>query len=116
MIDHRSPIHFSIAAFETGFAASVTIAARLPILMQGFHSPSASSMAEARLMVDEKMAALVEGAVAAQLATLSFAGKLVRGEILYAGDLVKAATEAMNASLRPARARIVANAKRLTGV
>ena len=116
MNDHRSPIFFSIAAFETGFKAGVTIAARWPILLQGFHSPSSSSMAEARLMVDEKVAALLEGAFAAQLATLSFAGKMARGEIRHAADLVNATTDALHATMKPARRRVVANAKRLTGV
>ena len=116
MFEQRSPIHFSIAAFETSFAAGVTIAARWPILWQGFHSPSSSSMAEARLMVDEKVAALVEGTFAAQLATLSFAGKMARGEIRHAGDVMRAATDALQAATKPARRRVVANAKRLTGV
>ncbi|MBS7804024.1 hypothetical protein KIH24_05485 [Rhizobiales bacterium TNE-4] len=112
----QKALQLSLAAFETSLAASVTIAARWPILLQTMHAPSRTSVAETRLMVDEKFAAMVEGAVAAQLATLSLAGKMMRGEIRHAGDLVRATTETMTVALKPARRRVVANAKRLTGL
>jgi hypothetical protein len=112
----QNALQLSLAAFETSVAASVTIAARWPILWQTMHAPSHTSLAETRLMVDEKVAAMVEGAFAVQLASLAFAGKIARGEVRHAGDVMKAATDAMQAAMKPARHRIVANAKRLTGI
>jgi hypothetical protein len=41
---------------------------------------------------------------------------MARGEVRHAGDVMKAATDAMQAAMKPARHRIVANAKRLTGI
>ncbi len=116
MPDPRRAVQFSLAAFETSIAASVTMAARWPILWQTFHAPSTASVAETRLMVDEKIAAMIEGAVATQIAALSFAGKMARGEIRHAGDIVRATQDAMTAAMKPARRTVVANAKRLTGV
>ena len=116
MTDPKKTVQMSIAAFETSVAAGVTIAARWPILMQAFHAPSRASVAETRLMVDEKIAAMVEGVFAAQMAGLSFATKMACGEIRHAGDVMKAASDAMQAAMKPARRRVVANAKRLTGL
>lgn len=112
----QKALQLTLTAFETSLAASVTIAARWPILLQALHAPNRRSVAETRLMVDEKVAAMVEGAFAAQLATLAFAGRMARGEVRHAGDVMRAATEAMQAALKPARRRVVENAKRLTGM
>lgn len=116
MTHPKKAVQFSLAALETSVAASVTIAARWPILLQTMHAPSSASVAETRLMVDEKVAAMVEGAFAAQIAALAFTAKLVRGEVRYPSDVLKAASEAMHAAMKPARRRVVANAKRLTGL
>ena len=112
----QKTVQFSLAALETSIAASVTMAARWPILWQTFDSPSRASVAETRLMVNEKIAAMIEGAVATQLAALSFAGKVARGEIRHAGDVVRATADAMTEAMKPARRTVCANAKRLTGI
>lgn len=116
MTDPKKAVQMSLAAFETSVAAGITIAARWPILLQTMHAPNSASVAETRLMVDEKVAAMIEGAFAAQLAGLAFAAKMARGEVRHPGDVMKAASDALNAAMKPARRRVVANAKRLTKI
>lgn len=115
MTDPTNAVHLSLAAWEAGMAASFTIMARWPILLQTLQAPNRASIAETRLMVDEKIIALVEGTVAAQMSALSFAAKLARGEIHHAGHIARAATETITAAFTPARRCVVANAKRLSG-
>lgn len=116
MNDPKKAVQLSIAALETSVAAGVTIAARWPILLQTMHAPNSASVAETRLMVDEKIAAMVEGAFAAHIAAVSFTMKLARGEVRYPSDVLKAASDAIHAATKPARRRVVANAKRLSGL
>jgi hypothetical protein len=103
------------SAMQAGVDAAVTIAARTPgLLMHGFN-PTVESARETQRMVQEKIDAVVEGAAAAQFAWASLMVKACFGGIRNASDLSLGMTGVAEAAMRPARRKVRANARRLTG-
>jgi hypothetical protein len=103
------------AAMQSGFDAAVTIAARAPgFLSQGFN-PTVESARETQRMIQEKVDAAYEGAAAAQFAWASFVLKASFGGIRDASEFSLGMAGVAQAAMRPARRRVRANAKRLTG-
>ena len=100
---------------EVTFATVATISARLPIIAQattGFGDREAHH--EARTMVTEKWRAVAAGAEAGALASAKAALKVMTGQthpVAFAGHLMDVA----DAATRPARRKVRANARRLTG-
>jgi hypothetical protein len=89
---------------QAGAAAWTTVAMRLPMLTaKGASSPEASRM------VEEKVAAVTEGAMKASLTGAALVGRAM-GPLAVASGAVSIA----DALARPARRRVKANAKRLT--
>jgi hypothetical protein len=104
------------SAMQAGIDSAVTIAARTPALFaQGFN-PTSESARESRRMVQEKIDAAYEGAAAAQLAWASFFLKASFGGIRNASDLSLGLASVAEAAIRPARRKVRANARRLTGL
>jgi hypothetical protein len=104
------------SAMQAGIDSAVTIAARTPaLLIQGFN-PTSESARESRRMVQEKVDAVYEGALAAQMAWASFLLKASFGGIRNASDLSLGLSNVAEAAIRPARRKVRANARRLTGL
>ena len=93
----------------------MTIAARTQSLLApgGRQSDKAR---EARLMVQEKVDAAIEGAFAAQMAWGSFFIKAAFGGVRTPNDVSAGLTAIAEAAVAPARRTVRANARRLTGV
>jgi hypothetical protein len=91
---------------------AITIAARGPILAQAAFFPTRALDPEIFRMVSEKIAASLEGAIAAQHEIAYLAAGALRGEGLP--KLMRRSSAIGTAGLRPARRRVRANAKRLT--
>lgn len=104
------------SAMQAGVDAAVTIAARTPGLFMHSVNPTAESARETHRMVQEKIDAVVEGAQAAQFAWASFMMKACFGGIRSPSDLSLAMSGVAEAAMRPARRKVRANAKRLTGL
>jgi hypothetical protein len=112
----KRSLSMATSAMQAGVDAAATIAARTPgLLSQGFN-PTAESAREARRMVQEKFDAFYEGATAAQFAWASFFLKASFGGIRSASDFSLGLAEVAEAAVRPARRKVRANAKRLTGL
>jgi hypothetical protein len=94
--------------------AALTIAARTNNLLTpgGRQSDKAR---EARLMVQEKVEAAVEGAFAAQAAWEAFFIKAAFGGVRTPGDVSAGLASIAKAAAAPARRKVRANARRLTG-
>jgi hypothetical protein len=109
---------FGIAAsaMQAGVDAAVTIAARTPGLISQSFNPTAENAREAQRMVQEKLDALVEGAAAAQFAWASLMVKASFGGIRNANDWSMGLAGVAEAAMRPAKRKVRANAKRLTGL
>jgi hypothetical protein len=96
--------------------APFVIASRMPILLAEAMNPDPSRRDETNRMVSEKMAAMQEGAVAAQLA---LGQAMIETMTAFAfGQTAKStvrgtANAIMRAGLAPAARRVKANAKRL---
>jgi hypothetical protein len=104
------------SAMQAGMDTAVTIAARTPgLLSQGFN-PTAESARETQRMIQEKFDAVYEGAAAAQFAWASFLLKASFGGIRNASDFSLGLADVAEAAIRPARRKVRANAKRLTGL
>ena len=98
----------------TSKGQSATIAART----QGMSSPGGrvtEKAREARLMVAEKLDAAVEGAFAAQVAWGRFMLKAAFGGVRTPRDLAMGLAAVAEAAAQPARRKVRANARRLTG-
>ncbi|WP_158814287.1 hypothetical protein [Methylocapsa sp. S129] len=104
------------SAMQTGIDAAVTIAARTPGLLNQSFNPTAESVRETQRMFQEKVDAVYEGAAAAQFAWASFFLKASFGGIRNASDLSLGLADVAEAAIRPARRKVRANAKRLTGL
>ena len=92
------------ANVQAGLDAALTIAARA----QGLMAPGGASgekLREAQRMVQEKLAAGVEGAFAAQVAWGSFLLKAAFGGVSTAHDVSMAAADIAEAALAPPIAR-----------
>lgn len=98
---------------QTGVDAALTIAARSQnLLLPGGSSEKAR---EARLMVQEKIEAAVEGAFAAQAAWGAFFIKAAFGGVRTPDDVSTGLSRIAEAAAAPARRKARANARRLTG-
>jgi hypothetical protein len=99
---------------QAGADAALTIAARTRNLLApgGRQTDKAR---EARLMVQEKVDAAVEGAFAAQMAWGSFFIKAAFGGMRTPNDVSVGLTAIAEAAVAPARRKVRANARRLTG-
>lgn len=114
---HRK-LHASLskAAWDTGDSAmdaTLTIAARMPILAAGLMNPTASSMKEWNTAVNEKFTAVMEGAFAASLAWQQTMIRCAFRPPTPAG-LAQDLVDMTNLALSPARKAAKANAKRLS--
>jgi hypothetical protein len=96
---------FGIAAsaMQAGVDAAVTIAARTPGLISQSFNPTAENAREAQRMVQEKLDALL-------MVKASFGG------IRNANDWSMGLAGVAEAAMRPAKRKVRANAKRLTGL
>jgi hypothetical protein len=99
---------------QAGADAALTIAARTRNLLApgGRQTDKAR---EARLMVQEKVDAAVEGAFAAQMAWGSFFIKAAFGGVRTPNDVSVGLTAIAEAAVAPTRRKVRANARRLTG-
>ena len=103
------------ANMRSGVDAALTIAART----QGMLSPGGEPIEKAReaqLMVAEKFDAAVEGAMAAQAAWGAFMIRAAFGGVRTPDDLSIGLADIAEAAARPARKKVRANARRLTGL
>src|ERR1700678_1513425 len=100
---------------QAGADAALTIAARPHILLTPGGRQSDKTR-EARLMVQEKIDATLEGAFAAQMAWGSFFIKAAFGGVRTRGDGSAGLTMIAEAAEAPARRTARANARRLTGI
>jgi hypothetical protein len=99
---------------QSGVDAALTIAARTQNLMSPVEGPNEKAR-EARLMVQEKLDAAVEGAVAAQAAWGAFLIKAAFGGMRSPNDVSIGLAGIAEAAAKPARRKVRANARRLTG-
>jgi hypothetical protein len=99
---------------QAGVDAALTIAARTQgLLAPGYGGPEKAR--EARLMVQEKVDAAIEGAFAAQAAWGAFFIKAAFGGVRTPNDVSAGLTAIAEAAAGPARRKVRANARRLTG-
>jgi hypothetical protein len=110
---YRDIRNFATDTMFAGAAAAMTLWYRLPLF--GFASlmSAAERQAEAFRMVDEKAAAMVEGALLANLEVARLVGAVATGQ-MRPHDLGVAPIRVAAAGLKPAFRRVNANAKRLT--
>jgi hypothetical protein len=99
---------------QAGVDAALTIAARTQGMLAPLGGPSEKAR-EARLMVQEKVDAAIEGAFAAQAAWGAFFIKAAFGGVRTAHDVSSGLTAIAEAAAGPARRKVRANARRLTG-
>jgi len=102
------------ANVQSGVDAALTIAARTQGMMSPVGGPTEKAR-EARLMVQEKVDAAVEGAIAAQAAWGAFLAKAAFGGVRSTNDLSLGLAGIAEAAAKPARRTVRANARRLTG-
>lgn len=102
------------ANVRSGVDAAVTIAARAQGLMSLVDGPTEKAR-EARLMVQEKVDAAIEGAFAAQAAWGAFVIKAAFGGVRTPQDISAGFAAVAEAAAAPARRTVRANARRLTG-
>jgi hypothetical protein len=98
---------------QTGIDAALTIVARTHDMLS-LGAP-AEKAREAQLMVQEKFDAAIEGALAAQAAWGAFLLKAAFGGVRTPGDLSWGLAWIAQAAAKPARRKVRANARRLTG-
>jgi len=102
------------ANMRSGVDAALTIAARTQSLLAPGGEPIEKAR-EAQLMVAEKVEAAVEGVAAAQRAWGAFLIKAAFGGLRSPEDLSIGLAGIAEAAARPARRKVRANARRLTG-
>ena len=112
---HRS-VAFARETAQSGLDATVTIAARTPGLMAAGFDPTGQGAWGIRHMVEEKIAAAHEGALAAQMAWGSFLIKAAFGGVSSPHHISHALVDIVEAALAPARRQVRSNALRLTGM
>jgi hypothetical protein len=107
---------FAIAKANTqaGVDATLTIAARASSLLVPDCGQSEKTR-EAKLMVQEKVDAVIEGAFAVQAAWSAFFIKAAFGGLRAPDDAVAGLTKIAEAAVAPVRRKARANARRLTG-
>ena len=99
---------------QSGVDAALTIAARTRRLMSSVGGPTEKAR-EARLMLHEKLDAAVEGAIAAQATWGAFLVKAAFGGVRTPNDVSIGLAGIAEAAAKPARRKVRANARRLTG-
>jgi hypothetical protein len=110
----KQSVNMAISALQAGLDAAVTVAARVPGLMtQGF-DPTGAKLRESQRMVQEKMSAACEGALAAQLAWGGFLFKAAVGGVRTPDDISVGLARVAQAAVTPAHRAVRANAKRLS--
>jgi hypothetical protein len=114
-LNQRS-VKFARKAVQAGLDSAVTIAARTPGLVTAGLDPSGDAAREVGLMVREKVVAAYEGAWGAQLAWSSFLVKAAFGGVTSPHHISHALVDVAEAALGPARRKVRANARRLTGM
>ena len=110
----RRSLAIAKANAQASADAALTIAARTQNLL----APGGRELdkaREARLMVQEKVDAAIEGAFAAQAAWGAFFIKAAFGGVRTAHDVSVGLTAIAEAAAAPARRKVRANARRLTG-
>ncbi len=100
---------------QAGVDATTTIVARTQGLMAPGLDHSGDKAREAGRMVEEKVAAVCEGAFAAQVAWGTFLFKAAFGRVQTAQDAALGLADVAEAALAPAHRTVSANARRLTG-
>ena len=111
MSKKRNAADFAADLGMAGFHTGVTLWYRLPMMAAAFAS-SGKSDNEMTRMVSEKFAAVMEGALDAQLETMKFAAAAVTGR-LKLDDIAGAPVTIAAAGLRPAFRAVKANSRRL---
>ncbi len=112
-LERRSRV-IAQANVQTGVDAALTIAARMQDLLS-FSGGPAEKAREAQLMVQEKFDSAVEGALAAQAAWGAFVLKAAFGNVRTPNDVSLGLAGIAQAAAKPARLKVRANARRLTG-
>jgi hypothetical protein len=102
------------ANVQSGVDSALTIAARTGKLMSPLGKP-AEKAREAHVMVAEKLDATVEGALAGGAAWGAFLVKAAFGGVRTPADLSIGLAGVAEAAFKPARRKVRANARRLTG-
>jgi hypothetical protein len=97
----------------TGIDTALIVLARTHDMLS-FGAP-AEKMREAQLMVQEKIDAAIEGVLAVQAAWVAFLLKAAFGGVRTPGDLSWGLAGIAQAVAKPARRKVRANARRLTG-
>jgi hypothetical protein len=97
----------------TSVDTALTVLARTQDMLS-FRAP-AEKMREAELMVQEKVDAAIEGVLAAQAAWGAFLLKAAFGGVRSPADLSWGLAGIAQAAAKPARRKVRANARRLTG-
>ena len=110
----RRSLAIAKANAQTGADAALTIAARTQSLLAPGGRESEKAR-EARLMVQEKVDAAMEGALAAQAAWGAFFIKAAFGGVRTPADMSTGLATIAEAAMAPARRKAHANARRLTG-
>jgi hypothetical protein len=111
----RRSLNLARRTAQSGIDSALTIAARTPGLMTPGLDFSGEKAREARLMVQEKLAAAYEGAWAAQVAWGSFLVKSLFGGAMAPDHFPRGWVDVADAAMAPARRTVRANARRLTG-
>jgi hypothetical protein len=114
-LTHRS-VKFARRAAQVGLDSAVTIAARTPGLVTAGFDPTGQGAREVGMLVREKVAAAYEGVWGAQLAWSSFLVKAAFGGVTSPHHVSHALVDVAEAAMGPARKRVRANARRLTGM
>jgi hypothetical protein len=111
MSKKRNAAHLAADLGMAGFHAGVTLWYRLPMMATAFAAASKPD-SEMTRMVSEKVAAVIEGALDAQVETMKMAAAAATGRLTM--DQIAGAPVAIAAaSLRPAFRRVKANSRRL---
>ena len=109
-------VNFARKTAQAGLDATVTIAARTPGVMAAGFDPTGQGAREIGLMVQEKIVAAHEGALAVQMAWGSFLIKAAFGGVSSPHHVSYALVDVAKAALAPAHRQVRANALRLTGM
>ncbi len=108
-------VNFARKTAQAGLDATVTIAARTPGLMAAGFDLTGQGVREIGIMVQEKIVAAHEGALAAQMAWGSFLIRAAFGRV-SPDHVSHALVDVVEAALAPAHRQVRANALRLTGM
>ena len=108
----RTVTDFAVDSAFAGASTMMTLAFRLPMFGWTSLVPLAERQAEVARMFDEKAAAMVEGAIMANVEMMRLAGVAATGR-MRADEFGAAATGIAAAGLRPAYRTVRANARRL---